>query len=904
MLKEPSKEQFKAINSIKKFNVIIDAVAGSGKTTTVLHIGKKYKDQNILLLTYNSRLKIESREKVADLKIKNMEVHSYHAFCTKYYDNRCYTDKGILRVLNKNFKMRRKVNYDIIIIDEAQDMTHTYYHLVYKIIGEMEKPPKLCIIGDQKQSIFQFNNADNRYIRYAEQIFNFNKLPWKRISLTTSFRITHAMANFINKCVLNEKKLQAAKSGSLVNYLICDAFGDIERSIYKKVLTYLEKSDPEEIFILAPSTKSRNSPVRRLANRLTNQNIPIYVSNNSEKLEKDVIRGKIVFTTYHQAKGLERDFVVVYNFDNSYFKYYKIDADSRKCTNEIYVAITRAKKELTVIHHYQNLPFKFVNFSNINKITNMRQHVKMRKKKDINKIKIIGATQLTDYLPQNIITEAKSYIKITKVQPQSNVINIDITTEQDDLYENVSEITGTAIPAHYEFLTTNNMTICSKLLEHNIKIDPPTKDNIEQLLKISNYYCSHVSGYNYKKSQIKYYDWLNHEQLNKCVERIKKLNLSNKVNYEKSYEYIENKVLKQNMKILKGSVDCIDQINDNTYNVWEFKCVKELKDEHFIQLAIYAFLTRYYKINDEIKFTHQNSKLEGIIKSIFKNGNINIKVDNNIFKIKEEDIIKPNFNYYLFNILTDEIYQIEIKYEDSKKMVDYIISQRFNPNLQLTDREFMDRIKKIKQKNTKTEKIDELTKIPKIIGKNIMVLDIETDGLSACCNIVEIAYQIYNPKKELVWEKDLLINNGNCETDYFKKISPQKILKDGLDPIKALNILLDDMVQCKYIVCHNAVFDISRLRGYYDMYDIKYIIPKVICTKEASKNEVNLKTKNGRIKTPKLLELYQHLFNKSMDNNLAHRGNYDVEITAKCFFELINREVIVLKSNNENITEF
>ena len=34
----------------KKYNIIINSVAGSGKTTTALHIGLNNKDKNILIL--------------------------------------------------------------------------------------------------------------------------------------------------------------------------------------------------------------------------------------------------------------------------------------------------------------------------------------------------------------------------------------------------------------------------------------------------------------------------------------------------------------------------------------------------------------------------------------------------------------------------------------------------------------------------------------------------------------------------------------------------------------------------------------------------------------------------------------------------------------------------------------
>jgi hypothetical protein len=75
----PSPEQLAIAASVGGgFSVVVDAVAGSGKTTTVLHIAAASPGKRILLLTYNARLKTETRRRAAGLK--NLEVHSYHSF--------------------------------------------------------------------------------------------------------------------------------------------------------------------------------------------------------------------------------------------------------------------------------------------------------------------------------------------------------------------------------------------------------------------------------------------------------------------------------------------------------------------------------------------------------------------------------------------------------------------------------------------------------------------------------------------------------------------------------------------------------------------------------------------------------------------------------------------------------
>jgi superfamily I DNA/RNA helicase len=293
-----SNEQRKVIEYIENNNVVVDSVAGSGKTTTILHIAKQIKN-NILLLTYNSRLKTETRNKVALNGLTNIEVHSYHSFCYKHYTRACTTDTGISDIIKSKKDILNQNQYDMIILDEAQDITPLYYELIYKIMKDNNISPKLCIFGDRNQSIFDFNNADRRFIIYGKSLFNINNYAWQTTDLTTSFRLTKQNAEFLNKCVLGDNRIQTVKSGVKPRYIICDTFGKLgllnnnERT-YKEVLHYLKSYKYEDIFILAPSVKSDKAPVRQLANILTKHGIPIFVPNSDEdRLDDDIMKGKL-----------------------------------------------------------------------------------------------------------------------------------------------------------------------------------------------------------------------------------------------------------------------------------------------------------------------------------------------------------------------------------------------------------------------------------------------------------------------------------------------------------------------------------------------------------------------------------------------------------------------------------
>ena len=69
---ELNEEQQYIIDNIKKGkNVMVDAVAGTGKTTVVLSLAEELSKKNLLQITYNKSLKHEVREKISKRNITN-----------------------------------------------------------------------------------------------------------------------------------------------------------------------------------------------------------------------------------------------------------------------------------------------------------------------------------------------------------------------------------------------------------------------------------------------------------------------------------------------------------------------------------------------------------------------------------------------------------------------------------------------------------------------------------------------------------------------------------------------------------------------------------------------------------------------------------------------------------------
>ena len=141
----PSDEQMNIINAIKEgYNVQVDAVAGSGKTTTVLSLAHYICEKNILQVTYNSELKLEVRQKQIkyakeyDMQLDNLSIYTYHALGFKYYTELAKTDIGLNKILEENMAPKKKLpKIDIIVIDEIQDMNELYFRFIIKFLRDV-----------------------------------------------------------------------------------------------------------------------------------------------------------------------------------------------------------------------------------------------------------------------------------------------------------------------------------------------------------------------------------------------------------------------------------------------------------------------------------------------------------------------------------------------------------------------------------------------------------------------------------------------------------------------------------------------------------------------------------------------------------------------------------------------
>lgn len=623
----PSGEQEEILQAVGAgYNCIINAVAGSGKTTTTLLLAQRYPKKKFLLFTYNARLKAETRQRVKRLGITNLDVHSFHSFGLAYYTNPCITDLDLQTIVKKNLPLNGKPHADIVILDETQDMTKPYFDFVHKALMDMNKiSSQIVVLGDEMQCIYDFpqKGADLRFLTLADQLWE-SKFPWKRLHLKTSYRITKPMEQFINDVVLGYPRMVAVKkSNTPVTYVHGEQFSKVPLYILNEIRKLLQHTAPSDIFILAASVRSHNelNPVKKLENMLVKAGIPVYIPMSDDaELKDEVLEGKVVFSSFHQSKGLERKIVFVLNFSDSYFTYYGKDKNRSICPNTLYVAVTRAMEKLYVIGQgtkndraAQFLNMRALYNSHVETI-DVSPHLEPSKDqgspKDDNRV-LRRVTDLTRFIPDQLMSQVIELCAMETVTPSYTSIQIPtIISTSGGRKEEVSDITGIAIPTIYEHSLKKTISIQEDLRDFFLRTidDSATeksslKKYVKEILKtpstpadyllLSNIYAAYVSGLLHKIEQISDYSWVSEGIMNQLLTVLKGAigEQTHATEFEYTLDEMSYGFHDKDIQVV-GRADMIDR-----NALWEFKCVDSLKGEHIVQLAMYAWLWQRTQYN-------------------------------------------------------------------------------------------------------------------------------------------------------------------------------------------------------------------------------------------------------------------------------------------------------------------
>lgn len=347
----PTPEQQRVVSRVAAGgSVLVDAVPGSGKTTCVLALAAASGDRPVLQVTYNRALRDEVREKATSAGAHNLSVHTYHSLARAFFDRDTVDDTGVERSLAMQ-PSAPVPPFGVIVLDEAQDMTPLLYRFARlfasHVAASLGAYPTLAILGDSHQGVYGFKNADARFLTRADALWP--ECTFARLPMTTSFRLTRQIAGFVNGHMVGAPRITALREGPPVTY-VCTRGVCAAREVLPEILKLLAAgARPSDMFVLTPSISETNPSFVSLENALVRCRVPVHVPNQEERtIDDSVTRGKLVFSTFHQAKGRERPIVVVLGLDAGFTKRFARGLPPWECPPPAYVAATRASERLVI----------------------------------------------------------------------------------------------------------------------------------------------------------------------------------------------------------------------------------------------------------------------------------------------------------------------------------------------------------------------------------------------------------------------------------------------------------------------------------------------------------------------------------------------------------------------------
>ena len=705
-----SEEQENIVNHLKDGkNVVVDACAGSGKSTTVLTVAKLFAGKRVLQVTYNSSLRTEIKEKKREFEISNLTVHTYHSLAVRYYLPTCYTDTGIRKVLYNDLTPRSlPPKYDLIVIDETQDMSIIYFRLISKFLKDIvltnrEHRFQLLILGDWMQGLYEFKGSDIRFLTMAEEIWRTNpylKTPeFIKCTMKMSYRITNQMRDFVNECMLGESRLDSCREGQKVTY-IRNSQVFLENTVVFLINRLLETGEakPGDIFVLGASVKGPNSNIRKIENALVRNNIPCHVPIiENEKIEDErVIKGKVVFSTFHCVKGRQRKFVFVVGFDNGYLEYYARNLPRDKCPNTLYVGCTRATHGLYLLEidqystdkpleflkktHHEMREMPYIHFRGHPRCIFYEKEA-ISDGEVLDKPTYVTPTELIKFMSESVLEKITPILdRIFKVEcAEGKMIEIPSIIETKlGTFEEVSDLNGIAVQScYYDRLSGGNVLL--EIINENIAmmksgqhmflriISEELPEKIvkpSEYLLLSNIYIATQEKLYFKLKQIQEdeYCWLTDDLMNQCLKRLETVIGQN---------FIDISPLIEETIIYSGDNEAhvlIDEILSSHFGdkkfrftartdiiteniVWELKCTGKLSLDHQLQLVIYAWLWRLAAPLGDLDA-----------------------------QLKE---------FKLFNVKTGELLVLDAQFDDLNEIMILLLDGKYSSNEIKTDDEFL-----------------------------------------------------------------------------------------------------------------------------------------------------------------------------------------------------------------------
>lgn len=311
-------EQKKVLDFISdQQTVAIQGSAGTGKTFIAVEQAKRLSsDKKVLFLCFNKFLYYHLDNKC---KLNNVDYYNLHTFLSKNSSDDISTNEKCLKAL-KNIDFANTLDYQAIIIDEAQDINDKILIEFYEICKRFNY--NLYLFYDKNQMLFQ-----NKLPKCLEEFDC-------KLTLTKNCRNTLKIVQTINSVFnINTQANGFSVSGVMPTFYFVDT--DIQNKLRLIINDYLNDGfDQKDITILTLSTEDESC-----LNGIT--------QIGNYKINHESNEDGIFFTTSKKFKGLESNIIIVIDFDAKQYSDYEY-------MKNLYVSLSRARQRLSLICNNKN----------------------------------------------------------------------------------------------------------------------------------------------------------------------------------------------------------------------------------------------------------------------------------------------------------------------------------------------------------------------------------------------------------------------------------------------------------------------------------------------------------------------------------------------------------------------
>ncbi len=604
---------------------MVSARPGAGKTATAEAVAQANPNTPIAVVTYSKRLQLDTQRRFQSYPL--VDIFTFHGLASRLFGTIIYNDTIFADVRRSTIPpvWIDIPRYEIVILDELQDLTENLYWLTCVFITFLTqvsgRPPQLLVLGDSRQAIYDFRGADQRYLELSSDILStVSPHQWRSAQLSQSFRLSYQTADFVNNAFLaGEPYIQGSHIGPKPLYI----HGNLDRTaeILEYIYPLIREHGHENTAILAPFLRF-NAVVKRIVNMLWEKyKFPAahVVSDDQMGLDDDVTRGKMTPSTYHQFKGSERDLVIVLGVDASYFNLAPQLPDDR-CPNATFVALTRARKQLVVLHSHKEPQMPFVDWAAIKSgadVVNIEDEPPRAQYKpgrpsrlDLILPERINVTAATRYVREEALDRVvQLHLDIQKVQsplPSSCWIDAPDKVRTDRVknhWEPVSDVNGLTVTLDFEYWLTGKVAVFMNgtQMEH-IPANKTLEDDTLRAVWLSKEairYDADASGFKSRWRQMMYkrnrFDWMvrylavSTQRLSEQFSEYSRSGLAKDLTMEVPLQ--QQLSMGDQTTTLTGRADMIhSRRKGQDVAIWEVKFVTALSHEHVIQVVIYGYL--------------------------------------------------------------------------------------------------------------------------------------------------------------------------------------------------------------------------------------------------------------------------------------------------------------------------